>query len=74
MKNTTLSYIDNSTMIKNIIIMDEVDGMAGNEDKGGIKALIDIVKKIKVSIIFICNDIFSPKTKIIIKLLLWYKI
>ena len=47
MNNTTLSSIDNSTMTKNIIIMDEVDGMAGNEDKGGIKALIDIVKKQK---------------------------
>ena len=63
MNNTTLSSIDNSTMTKNVIIMDEVDGMAGNEDKGGIKALIDIVKKTKVPIIFICNDIYSPKLK-----------
>ena len=63
MNNTTLSSTDNSTMTKNIIIMDEVDGMAGNEDKGGIKALIDIVKKAKVPIIFICNDIYSPKLK-----------
>ena len=63
MNNTTLSSNDNSTNTKNIIIMDEVDGMAGNEDKGGIKALIDIVKKTKVPIIFICNDIYSPKLK-----------
>ena len=63
MNNTTLSSIDNSTNSKNIIIMDEVDGMTGNEDKGGIKALIDIVKKTKVPIIFICNDIYSPKLK-----------
>ena len=66
MNNTTLSSIDNSTNTKNIIIMDEVDGMAGNEDKGGIKALIDIVKKTKVPIIFICNDIYSPKLKSLI--------
>ena len=66
MNNTTLSSIDNSTTTKNIIIMDEVDGMAGNEDKGGIKALIDIVKKTKVPIIFICNDIYSPKLKSLI--------
>ena len=66
MNNTTLSSIDNSTNTKNIIIMDEVDGMAGNEDKGGIKALIDIVKKTKVPIIFICNDIYSPKLKTLI--------
>ena len=63
MNNTTLSLNDISTNTKNIIIMDEVDGMAGNEDKGGIKALIDIVKRTKVPIIFICNDIYSPKLK-----------
>ena len=63
MNNTTLSAIDNSTNSKNIIIMDEIDGMTGNEDKGGIKALIDITKKTKVPIIFICNDIYSPKLK-----------
>ena len=49
MNNTTLSSLDNSTNTKNIIIMDEVDGMAGNEDKGRIKALIDILKKNKIS-------------------------
>ena len=63
MNNTTLSSIDNSTNSKNLIIMDEIDGMTGNEDKGGIKALIDITKKTKVPIIFICNDIYSPKLK-----------
>ena len=66
MNNTTLSSVDNSTNTKNIIIMDEIDGMAGNEDKGGIKALIDIAKKTKVPIIFICNDIYSPKLKALI--------
>ena len=66
MNNTTLSSVDNSTNSKNIIIMDEIDGMTGNEDKGGIKALIDIAKKTKVPIIFICNDIYSPKLKSLI--------
>ena len=66
MNNTTLSSIDNSTNSRNLIIMDEIDGMAGNEDKGGIKALIDIAKKTKVPIIFICNDIYSPKLKTLI--------
>ena len=66
MNNTTLSSIDNSTNSKNIIIMDEIDGMTGNEDKGGIKALIDITKQTKVPIIFICNDIYSPKLKSLI--------
>jgi len=66
MNNTTLSSIDNSTNSKNLIIMDEIDGMSGNEDKGGIKALVDIAKKTKNPIIFICNDIYSPKLKTLI--------
>ena len=42
---------DNKTLFggelqeKNLIIMDEVDGMSGNEDRGGIAAIIDIIKK-----------------------------
>ena len=43
--------------------MDEVDGMGGNEDKGGIKALIDIIKKTKLPIICICNDIQNQKIR-----------
>jgi len=35
--------------------MDEVDGMSAG-DRGGIKALIDIIKVTKVPIICICND------------------
>jgi replication factor C subunit 1 len=46
--------------------MDEVDGMSGNEDHGGIKALIEIIKVTKTPIIFICNDIYNPKLKSLI--------
>lgn len=35
--------------------MDEVDGV-GAGDKGGIRALIDVIKASKVPIICICND------------------
>jgi len=35
--------------------MDEVDGV-GAGDRGGIKALIDIIKVTKTPIICICND------------------
>jgi replication factor C subunit 1 len=38
------------------IIMDEVDGMAGNEDRGGIQELISIIKQSKIPVICICND------------------
>ena len=36
--------------------MDEVDGMAGNEDRGGILELINTIKHSKIPIICICND------------------
>ena len=61
MDNTTIS----KTLIsdKNLIIMDEVDGMGGNEDKGGVSALIEAVKKTKVPIICICNDLQNQKLR-----------
>jgi replication factor C subunit 1 len=48
---------------RNLIIMDEVDGMGGNEDRGGIAALIAIIKNTKVPIVCICNDRQSQKLK-----------
>jgi replication factor C subunit 1 len=45
------------------IIMDEVDGMSSG-DRGGITALISIIKKSRVPIICICNDRHSPKVKV----------
>ena len=60
---------DNKTLFggelqeKNLIIMDEVDGMSGNEDRGGISAIIDIIKKTKIPIICIANDRQNIKLK-----------
>eukprot|EP00616_Rhizochromulina_sp_CCMP1243_P009043 CAMPEP_0118991158 /NCGR_PEP_ID=MMETSP1173-20130426/51167_1 /TAXON_ID=1034831 /ORGANISM="Rhizochromulina marina cf, Strain CCMP1243" /LENGTH=421 /DNA_ID=CAMNT_0006942269 /DNA_START=28 /DNA_END=1293 /DNA_ORIENTATION=+ len=36
--------------------MDEVDGMGGNEDRGGVQELIRLIKASAVPIICICND------------------
>jgi len=33
---------------KRLIIMDEVDGMGGNEDRGGVQELIAVIKKSRV--------------------------
>ena len=38
------------------LIMDEVDGMAGNEDRGGIAELIGLIKESHIPIICMCND------------------
>lgn len=43
--------------------MDEVDGMAGNEDRGGIQELIQLIKNSKVPVICMCNDRNHPKMR-----------
>lgn len=48
---------------KHVLIMDEVDGMAGNEDRGGIQELIQLVKSTHIPIICICNDRNHPKIR-----------
>jgi replication factor C subunit 1 len=67
MNNLTLSSSLEESNSKNLIIMDEIDGMAGNEDRGGVSALIDIIKKTKIPIICICNDHQNQKLKTLIK-------
>jgi replication factor C subunit 1 len=42
--------------------MDEVDGMSSG-DRGGIKALIDLLKTSHIPVICICNDRSSPKLR-----------
>ncbi len=49
-------------MNKTLIIMDEVDGMSSG-DRGGISAIIDMIKKTKVPIICICNDRQATKIR-----------
>ncbi|XP_076348175.1 germ line transcription factor 1 [Tachypleus tridentatus] len=46
-----------------VVIMDEVDGMAGNEDRGGIQELIALIKSTKIPVICICNDRSHPKMR-----------
>ncbi|XP_009278447.1 PREDICTED: replication factor C subunit 1 [Aptenodytes forsteri] len=48
---------------KHVLIMDEVDGMAGNEDRGGIQELIGLIRQTKIPIICMCNDRNHPKIR-----------
>lgn len=45
-----------------MIVMDEVDGMGGS-DRGGLVALLAVIKSSKVPIVCICNDRQSPKIR-----------
>jgi len=40
----------------NILFLDEVDGISGNEDRGGVSAIIEIIQKSLVPIIMAAND------------------
>lgn len=35
-------------IVLQILLMDEVDGMAGNEDRGGVTELIQLVKDLNI--------------------------
>jgi len=48
---------------KHVLIMDEVDGMAGNEDRGGMQELISLIKNTKIPVICMCNDRNSQKIR-----------
>ena len=43
---------NNNVTRKRILLMDEVDGMSGNEDRGG----INLIKSSKVPVVCMCND------------------
>jgi replication factor C large subunit len=40
----------------NLLFLDEVDGIAGNQDRGGVGAIIEIVEKSLVPVIMAAND------------------
>ncbi|XP_012263506.2 replication factor C subunit 1 isoform X2 [Athalia rosae] len=49
--------------LSHVLVMDEVDGMAGNEDRGGLQELIALIKTTNVPVICICNDRNHPKMR-----------
>ncbi len=46
-----------------LILVDEIDGLSGSQDRGGTTALIDVIKKTKFPIILTTNDPWSQKLK-----------
>lgn len=54
--NSRLNFFGRASETKDAIILDEIDGMAGNEDRGGIGQLLIEIKTTKKPMIFICND------------------
>ncbi|XP_072757331.1 replication factor C subunit 1 isoform X2 [Anoplolepis gracilipes] len=50
---------------KHVLLMDEVDGMAGNEDRGGLQELLALIRNTEVPIICVCNDRSNTKMRTI---------
>ncbi|RJQ21903.1 replication factor C large subunit [Candidatus Woesearchaeota archaeon] len=44
-----------------LILVDEVDGIAGNQDRGGVGALVDLVKDAAFPLILVANDPYNQK-------------
>jgi len=46
---------------KRIILLDELDGLTGNADKGGVKAITEIIKTAQCPIVLIANNAYDPR-------------
>lgn len=46
-----------------LILIDEVDGISGKSDRGGVRAVINVIKKSKFPIILTANDPWKPNLR-----------
>jgi len=46
---------------KRMILLDELDGITGTADKGGVRAVIEVVKEAHCPVVLIANDIYDPR-------------
>jgi replication factor C large subunit len=46
---------------KRIILLDELDGLTGTADRGGVKAITDVVKAAQCPIVLISNSAYDPR-------------
>lgn len=50
---------------KRIILLDELDGLMGNADKGGVKAIANIIKTARSPAVLIANNAYDPRFRIL---------
>jgi replication factor C large subunit len=48
---------------KKLILVDEVDGLSGQQDRGGVSAINDVIKESKFPILLTANDAYADKLK-----------
>lgn len=56
--SATQSFFSND---HKLIILDEVDGLHGTNDRGGVAAINNIIKKAKHPLVLIANDLYSKR-------------
>ena len=60
-RNVGLSSTEGTVLqgarVKKLILVDEADGLFGNEDRGGAKALAKVVERARIPIICTANDL-----------------
>ncbi len=64
LSHQTLDYgLYGSKVRGRVILFDEVDGMSGSEDRGGIGAIIKLIKRADCPVFLTANDAWNPKLK-----------
>jgi len=46
---------------RRVVLLDELDGLTGSADRGGVKAITDVVKAAQCPVILISNSAYDPK-------------
>lgn len=46
---------------RRIVLLDELDGLTGTADRGGVKAITDIVKTAQCPVVLIANNVYDPR-------------
>lgn len=46
---------------KRIVLLDELDGLTGTADRGGVKAITEIVKTAQCPVVLIANNAYNPR-------------
>lgn len=46
---------------KRIVLLDELDGLTGTADKGGVKAITEIIKSAQCPVVLIANNAYDPR-------------
>jgi replication factor C large subunit len=46
---------------KRLVLLDEIDGIHGKEDKGGLQAILQVIKDSQNPLILTANDIYADK-------------